>query len=192
MRFENAGEDPELSAVRRALGSFFPNYTDLHVRRNPMAMVLKKGSNLFNLNQLSDGEQCYLALISDLSRRLVIANPQSQDPLKERGIVLLDEIELHLHPSWQKEVIDKLKTVFPNIQFFITTHSPLVVSNINMEQLILMKDGERVYTSSLPFGKEVNDILIDFFHLSSPRGLEMEQFLEEAMGALNENDKVKY
>ncbi|SCD20201.1 putative ATP-binding protein [Proteiniphilum saccharofermentans] len=192
MRFENAGEDPQLSAVRRALSSFFPDYNDLHVRRNPMSMVLKKGDTLFNLNQLSDGEQCYLALISDLSRKLVIANPESQDPLKGHGIVLLDEIELHLHPSWQKGVIDKLKEVFPNIQFFITTHSPLVVSNINAEQLILMREGERVYTSSLSFGKEVNDILIDFFNLSSPRGIEMERSIEEAKKALRSNNREEY
>lgn len=192
MRFENAGEDTQLSAVRRALTSFFPDYTDLHVRRNPMSMVLRKGDNLFSLNQLSDGEQCYLALISDLARKLVIANPHSQNPLNGNGIVLLDEIELHLHPSWQKEVIDKLKDVFPNIQFFITTHSPLVVSNIGANQLILMREGERVHSSALSFGKEVNDILIDFFNLSSPRGVEMEQTIEEAKKALKSNDREKY
>lgn len=144
------------------------------------------------MNQLSDGEQCYLALISDLSRKLVIANPESQDPLKGHGIVLLDEIELHLHPSWQKGVIDKLKEVFPNIQFFITSHSPLVVSNINAEQLILMREGERVCTSSLSFGKEMNDILIDFFNLSSPRGIEMERSIEEAKKALRSNNREEY
>lgn len=192
MRFENAGEDPQLSAVRRALYSFFPEYSDLHVRRNPMSMVLKKGNTLFNLNQLSDGEQCYLALIADLSRKLVMANPVSGDPLNGCGVVLLDEIELHLHPTWQKEAIDKMKTIFPNIQFFVTTHSPLVVSNINAEQLILMREGERIYSSSFPFGKEVNDILIDFFNLSSPRGVEMEQSIEEAKNALRANDRQKY
>ena len=106
--------------------------------------------------------------------------------------MLLDEIELHLHPTWQKEAIDKLKTIFPNIQFFVTTHSPLVVSNINAEQLILMREGERIYSSSFPFGKEVNDILIDFFNLSSPRGIETEQSIEEARNALRSNDRQKY
>lgn len=73
--------------------------------------------------QLSDGEKCTLALFGDIARRLAIANPSLDDPLQGDGVVLIDELELHMHTSWQRKVISMLKKTFPNIQFIITTRS---------------------------------------------------------------------
>lgn len=77
--------------------------------------------------QLSDGEKCTLALFGDIARRLAIANPSLDDPLQGDGVVLIDELELHMHTSWQRKVISMLKKTFPNIQFIITTHSPQIL-----------------------------------------------------------------
>ncbi len=79
------------------------------------------------INQLSSGERNLLALIGDLTRRLFLAN-QVGNPLHGNGIVLIDEIDVHLHPKWQRKVVKKLREIFPNIQFVVTTHSPLVIS----------------------------------------------------------------
>ena len=65
------------------------------------------------------------------SRRLSIANPLLDNPLLGEGVVLIDEIELHMHPSWQRNVLKQLRETFPNIQFIITTHSPIVLSEVN-------------------------------------------------------------
>ncbi len=192
MRFAGGDEDRQLAAVRYAFSKFFPGYSNLHVQRAPMSMVLTKGDKQLKLTQLSDGELCYLALISDISRKLVIANPHAETPLHGHGIVLIDEVELHLHPQWQKEVLDKLRSVFPNVQFFITTHSPLVVSNISTDQMVLLRDGERVESSSVAFGKKVNDILIDFFGIANPRGVEMAELINDAKVALREKDRVTF
>ncbi|EMN7269188.1 AAA family ATPase [Vibrio parahaemolyticus] len=82
------------------------------------------------IEQLSDGQRTFLGLVADLVRRLVMLNPKLENPLNGQGIVLIDEIELHLHPKWQQDVLLDLQHCFPNIQFIVTTHSPLVLSTV--------------------------------------------------------------
>jgi predicted ATP-binding protein involved in virulence len=77
---------------------------------------------------LSDGYRSILALAGDLIWRLIEAFPRSRDPLKEEGVVLIDELDIHLHPTWQRVIASWLQSVFPNIQFIIATHSPLIAA----------------------------------------------------------------
>lgn len=119
--------DPLLKSVRYAVEAMLGNVTDLRVKRNPVRMVVNKYGKEVRVDLLSDGEKCTLAMFGDLARRLVLANPSLSDPLKGEGIVLIDEIELHMHPSWQRKVLRVLKETFPNIQFLITTHSPQIL-----------------------------------------------------------------
>ena len=115
-------EHPGLRAFRRAMEKFMPDYRNICIERHPLAMMLEKDGERLNAEQLSDGEKIYLALIGDLCHRLSLANPTG-DPLLGEGIVLIDEIDLHLHPQWQSEIANALTTTFPNIQFIVTTHS---------------------------------------------------------------------
>ena len=123
--------DNELSAVRRALNQFLPEFSGWKIRRTPLRMEVNKNGVQLNVEQLSDGEKCMIALVGDLARRLVIANPNQDDPLLGKGIVLIDEIELHLHPEWQKSILPRLLQAFPNVQFIVTTHSSLVLAQLN-------------------------------------------------------------
>lgn len=132
-------EDRQLGAVRRALQAFFPNFTRWHIRRSPLAMVVEKDGERLKISQLSDGEKCFIALIADLARRLAIANPSLENPLMGAGVVMIDEVDLHLHPSWQSMVIPRLLQTFPCCQFFITTHSPSVVNHVKPESLFLLQ-----------------------------------------------------
>ena len=81
-----------------------------------------------------------IALVGDLARRLVVANPMQEEPLLGTGIVLVDEIELHLHPEWQKSILPRPLQTFPNVQFVVTTHSPLVLAQLNA--LLYRSQGE--------------------------------------------------
>lgn len=83
--------------------------------------------------QLSSGEKMILALVGDLIKRIVIANPNNKNPFDTAsGIVLIDEIDLHLHAKWQREILERLyKEMFPNIQFIIATHAPLVIQRFD-------------------------------------------------------------
>ena len=100
---------------------------------NQFESVTSEGKILFNVNGqivptigLSDGFRSVLALGGDLIWRLLEAFPESDEPLKEEGVVLIDELDIHLHPIWQRNIAGWLRTQFPNLQFIVATHSPLI------------------------------------------------------------------
>ena len=88
-----------------------------------------------NINQLSDGQRTFLGIVADLTYRLLVLNLNLENPLNGQGIVLIDEIELHLHPKWQQQILINLTKIFPNIQFIVTTHSPQVLSTVYQRQI---------------------------------------------------------
>jgi predicted ATP-binding protein involved in virulence len=136
--------DPQLVAVRRAVESIMPGFKDLRIQRTPMRMLVRKDERDLVIDQLSDGEKCLLAMTGDLARRLALANPAMKDPLQARGIVLIDEIDLHLHPTWQRQVIPALAGTFPHCQFVASTHSPQVIGSVQQESVKLLEDGRLV------------------------------------------------
>jgi predicted ATP-binding protein involved in virulence len=162
LRLNNTNEyrDRQLEAVRYAIANLLDGWSNLRVRRSPLRMTVNKQGEELIVNQLSDGEKCLLALAGDLARRLAIANPNpSFNPLQGSGVVLIDEIELHLHPKWQRAIIPNLKKTFPNCQFIITTHSPQVISDLKWVHL-LRATSEGIAIERVPsFGKDSNRIL---------------------------------
>nr|WP_315394379.1 AAA family ATPase [uncultured Duganella sp.] len=134
--------DPELAAVRRAIESFFKEFKNPRTVLKPLRFVVDKkeaGRKVitFDLNQLSDGYRTTLAMIADLACRMVEANPPGtlSDPLKTEAIVLIDEVDLHLHPRWQQTILLDLKKVFPRTQFIVTTHSAQVLTTVNSRSI---------------------------------------------------------
>jgi len=158
-KVDSSYQDPQMEAVRRACGDL-TGLMNLQVRRDtPVRMTIDKAGKTFRIEQLSDGEKGLLAIAGDLARRLVIANPGLSDPLQGEGIILIDEIELHLHPQWQSTTIENLCKTFPNCQFILTTHSPQVITNLESVYLLSHSPegiiGESVHT----YGKDSNRIL---------------------------------
>ncbi|KAB8335132.1 AAA family ATPase [Scytonema tolypothrichoides VB-61278] len=161
--------DKQLEAVRGAVSSLQPDFSDLRVERSPLRMTVKKQGQELIVNQLSDGEKCLLAMVGDLARRLAIANPGLDNPLEGKGVVLIDEIELHLHPKWQRQVITAMTKTFPNCQFIITTHSPQVVSHVKPDSIYLLQatpDGIVAERPENSFGRDSNQILEDLMEVS--------------------------
>jgi hypothetical protein len=122
---------------------------------------------------LSDGYRSVLALAGDLIWRLLLAFPDSQDALKEKGVVLIDELDIHLHPVWQRQLPEILRDVFPNLQFFVATHSPLVAAGAGEDALTFrfdFKDGRsRVEKTSTLASMNVERVLqSEAFGLVSP------------------------
>jgi len=130
-----------IESVIQVISKFMPEFKNLRIQRHPLAMLIDKNGISLNIRQLSQGEQSLLALVADITRRLVLLNP-SDDPLQGNGIVLIDEIDLHLHPKWQQTVIPNLLKTFPNIQFIVTTHSPQVLSTVNSKCIRRLKQNE--------------------------------------------------
>ena len=175
--------DRQLEAVRNAISSLLGNdFKDLRVRRKDgLRMTVKKGDEELIVEQLSDGEKSLLALAGDLARRLAIAKPSLPDPLQGSAVVLIDEIEQHLHPAWQRQVISSLTKTFPNCQFIITTHSPQVISKVQPESIyILAKEGDNIVTKrpSYSFGRDSNRILEDLMGVDERPSEIKEQLLE--------------
>lgn len=172
---DNAGvikKDRQIETVRRAIEAFLPDITSLRImRESPVHMQAVKHGRPYHVDQLSDGEKCLLAMVGDLARRLAMANNENAgDPLLGKGVVLIDEIDLHLHPSWQREVVPRLLNTFPNCQFFLSTHSPLVLNNVRPHNLFLVNDTDGFMEVSRPrasFGRSVNRILEDVMGLES-------------------------
>lgn len=152
-------EDPQLSAVRRAIAGMLPGFSGLRIQRNPLHMVIRKGDIALVVDQLSDGEKLLLALTADLARRLAMAYSDLADPLQGEAIVLIDEIELHLHPSWQRRVLASLRTTFPNCQLIVTTHSPQVLSEVPNDAVVLVKDFQFFRPAAPTEGRDTNSIL---------------------------------
>ena len=159
--------DPQLNSVRQSLHVFLPGFTDFSVRRHPLCMIAKKNGQEIRIDQLSDGEKCIIALIGDLARRLAIANPTLENSLHGEGIVLIDEIELHCHPEWQRMIIQKLPEVFPNCQFILSTHSPQSIGEVPGKSLRLLYNEEGImncYTPNQALGLDSSEILEEIMH----------------------------
>lgn len=187
-------EDFALKAVKDAIYFFLEGFSNLRVQRNPLRMVISKGNVKFEINQLSDGEKCILALVGDLARRLALANPKLDNPLDGTGIVLIDEVELHMHPGWQRKVLPTMFKMFPNVQFFITTHSPQVLGEINENtNIFCLNKGDSNNVSfdriSNFVGWDSNYILDEFMGVSTIN-LEIRQMIDEMYEKI-ENDKLE-
>jgi predicted ATP-binding protein involved in virulence len=167
---------PKLEVIRNAISKFLNNFShhkfsNLRVVRSfsegfnrnsgKPSLTITKNNQDFKIEQLSDGEKMLLMLITDLARRLAIANPDSHDALLGEGIVLIDEIDLHLHPQWQRSVISSLTETFPNCQFIVTTHSPQVLSEVRKENVFILEDYQIVENTPHTYGKDSNSILYE-------------------------------
>lgn len=161
-----SAQDRQLTAVRTAIRRFMPNMDNLRVRRKPrLYMAIDKNGEALNVAQLSQGEKSLMALVGDIARRLAMLNPALENPLAGEGIVLIDEVDLHLHPSWQRNLCDRLIQTFPNCQFVLTTHSPLVISDCKNLLVYTLSNGELRQLPS-QYGQDANTVLLDIMDTS--------------------------
>jgi predicted ATP-binding protein involved in virulence len=132
---------PLLESVRQAIYQIIPHCTDIRTTISPLRLKvtlepIKSQPNFLFLDQLSDGYRAMLALVTDLAFRMAHANPHLEKPLQAEAIVLIDEVDLHLHPEWQQTVLPYLLQTFENTQFIVTTHSPQVLSTVEEPECI--------------------------------------------------------
>jgi predicted ATP-binding protein involved in virulence len=122
--------------------------------------LLDKNGVTLDIYQLSEGERGTLALVLDLARRLTQANPELEDPLTEgKALVLIDEIDLHLHPKWQRTIVERLERTFPSCQFIATTHSPQILGEVEPEKIYFLETGKQPYRQNQSLGMDSNWIL---------------------------------
>jgi predicted ATP-binding protein involved in virulence len=172
-----AYRDPKFQIVRQSITAFLATLTDSSfknlriIKKDPdyvfdsskNVLTITKDSIDIDVNLLSAGEKSIILLIADLAKRLAIANPSLENPLEGEGIVLIDEIDLHLHPQWQRNILPALLATFPKCQFIVTTHSPLVISNVAQESVFILDNGKLVKNTPHTLGRDYASILYNVF-----------------------------
>lgn len=168
-----------LAVCQNAVERFLPGYRNLRQdgQARPRLWIDRDGTTL-PVRQLSDGERGSLALVLDLTRRLAQANPELAAPASEaEAVVLIDEIDLHLHPTWQRQIVCNLTTAFPRCQFIATTHSPQVVGEVPHERIQIVVHGQ-VYSPTHSFGVDSSRVLEEIMD-ADPRTREVQKLLTE-------------
>lgn len=177
--------DIQLKTVKDAVQNF-TNFENIRVQRKPkLRMIVKKNNLEFEVSQLSQGEKSLMALIGDIARRLAMLNPSLENPLNGHGIVIIDEADLHLHPQWQRQLIERLTKTFPNCQFVLSTHSPLVISDSKDIIVYSLENGEIQQVSS-QYGQDANTVLLNVME-TAIRNEEVTQKLNHLLDLIQDN-----
>ena len=153
-------EDPELATIRGLLPQL-DGFTAVRSRKPPDSderiLLLEKEGMEIDFDSLSGGEQAFFLLAADLARRLMLEyrnTPVAEAP----GIVCIDEIELHLHPAWQRKILKTLMETFPACQFVVSTHSPQVIAGVEARHVRLLEPGmDGVRTITHPIASKGHD-----------------------------------
>jgi len=185
---------PIFSSVRAALVANVEDAEDIYFDAEYGEVIVRfKGGARQPFNNLSDGQRTMLALVGDLARKAVTLNPHlGEDVLRETpGVVLIDELDLHLHPNWQRHVIEDLRTTFPALQFIATTHSPFLIQSLRSGDELVMLQGQPVSSvDELPIeeiargiqGVERPEVSVRYQQMKAAARSYLET-LEEASGA---------
>ena len=176
-----------LGAFDAAVTRFLPDYRNPRLGGESTSggfLMVDRDAVTLPVRQLSDGERGLLAMVLDLTRRLAQANPEMNDPAAEaEAVVLIDEIELHLHPEWQRRIVNNLIETFPKCQFIATTHSPQVIGEVEHDRIHIINDGE-VYSPTHSFGVDSSRVLEEVMD-TLPRSEEVQRALSEVSRAIS-------
>ncbi len=188
-QLQRGQEIPEFIAVKMAVEQVFASITgfsNVMVQFNLDTGELdilyfdeNKNHVRMPMSALSDGYRCMISLIADIAYRMATLNPQLLDKVltETEGIILIDEIDLHLHPAWQKRILKDLTDVFPKVQFIVTTHAPEVINSVGRESIVILRDNEGVSAANETYGKDANTILREVMEVSA-RPEEIEKLFE--------------
>lgn len=186
--------DPQLQAVRDLIKEI-DGFEGLEYSStgDPEGLYFKrKDGARIHVSSLSTGERSFIILLADLARRLQLSKPEaSLDEIP--GIILIDEIELNLHPSWQSKIVDTLIRVFKSCQFIVTTHSPQVISSVASPHVRMLTryDGEIKVTQPLRTRGQTSNYLLEGVFESHERFPEIDKLIDSFNAAIDEKDEVK-
>jgi len=186
---------PELEALKEALENMLPwcKNPKIQIRRGQKTIeftIEKEESDGtikdFKIEQLSAGYRMVLAMVMDISARMSEANPHLGN--KSEAIILIDELDLHLHPKWQQTILSDLKRTFPNAQFIVTTHSVHILSSIQKEKLFILKNGKIEKTYLRTYGKSIDGLLLSSFQIESLRYPKVAKKINELQELIYSNE----
>lgn len=143
----------------------------------------------FAMDEMSDGYKNTLSMIGDIAYRMAVLNPMLGDKVLEEtsGVVVIDEIDLHLHPQWQQTIISDLNTIFPKMQFIVSSHAPAVINSVAREQIRILDNGEIYMPAAQTYGRDANSILREVMKVSE-RPTDIKQRMNLFYSYMDENN----
>ena len=182
-----------IEAIKNSVQDITSQHYSLRARAKTFEMVIDKDEKSFDVSQLSDGEKNLISLAGDLALRLAIANPSLENPLEGEGIVLIDEVDLHLHPQWQRMILPKLMETFPNCQFIVSTHSPQILGEIknDMGKIICLQDGENgveIRSDGVNAFGQTSDVILADIMGTPKRNEDVSKMLDDLFKAIDSGD----
>ena len=162
----------EYEAVKHAVSQFMDimeesNGHEVFYDKQEEQLMYKVDDKILPIMQLSAGYQSLVWMAFDIAYRMAVLNPDKKDAIAQTsGVVLIDEIDLHLHPRWQWNIVNALKSVFPNVQFIAATHSPILFAATDKLWLIDVEEDEVHYSESR-CGYDANSVLEIFMGAKS-------------------------
>lgn len=150
------------------------------------------GTQKFAMDEMSDGYKNTLSMIGDIAYRMAVLNPILGDRVLDEtpGVVLIDEIDLHLHPQWQQTILSDLHAIFPNVQFIVSSHAPAVINSVPREQIRILDNGEIYMPAAQTYGRDANSILREVMKVSE-RPEDVVQRLAAFYACMDKNDYEK-
>ena len=148
------------------------------VKKDELTIELKDNHESIPFHMLSDGVRSTLAMVMEIAFRCFLLNPHLGEnaSIETTGIVLIDEIDLHLHPAWQKKIIGDLRTAFPALQFIVSTHAPLVIGSLKDGKIFNISE-KQAFDFPIQYGKDANSILNEMHTAEMPD--EIKEKIEE-------------
>jgi predicted ATP-binding protein involved in virulence len=188
-------KDFRLELISKAVSFCIPNCESISYSVKLNTILAKfKDEKFTPIDLLSDGFKSMLAMVADIAYRCINLNPHlGENALESAGVVLIDELDVHLHPNWQKKVVKMLKTAFPNIQFIVTTHSPLILHSLELgDRIINLEDNQVDYVDNM-FGRDANDTLLQIMDtkIETPFLKEYVGLVESGKGKTEEALKIR-
>lgn len=195
------GGIPELEAVYSAMEACYKKITgseDVKMQYNigtkELEVAYRDGAGelmRIPIDQLSDGYKSTISLVADIAYRMAVLDPQLLENVcrETDGIVLIDEVDLHLHPTWQQRILGDLTDIFPKVQFIVSTHAPAVLSTVKSENIVMLDEGDVFEPSGEVHGKDINTIISGIMH-SSERPMEIKRLFQEFYRFIDEDNAV--
>ncbi len=173
-KIQKQQQDINFEVVKRAIISNIPDCKNIFYEFDPDKQqglkIQLSDLRVLPFNSLSDGTRNFLAIIGDMAYKCVTLNPHLKEEvlIQTDGTVLIDELDLHLHPEWQRKIIQSLRNTFPNIQFIVTSHSPFLIQETALNQLIILKNSS-VEKKGSAINLSIEDIAEEIQNVENPQ-----------------------
>ena len=181
---------PELENIREAV-KMIKGFKNPRVKIRPLRFIIDKVDKDGNIQelqieQLSAGYKAMLSMIMDISARMAQANPKIGN--KSKAIILIDELDLHLHPKWQQTILSDLRRTFPNAQFIVTTHSPQLLTTVQKEHIFILKEGKIEKPFNTVYAKRSMVALEDLMNTNAQPPLKEVEILDDYLDKIHQGD----